>query len=494
MKDSGRQIKGRRSSSVHSITHIELNQNVVAVRHPPPGVPLESRGSSTLKEIQARRVIGLTPLQDAPIYSGPFAFSPPELASPLDLKDLVTLEAMGGIESLSRGLGTHPIHGLLTGAPDHGHDHSSEGRPNAGIVPSRRHSPHSKIKQTSIEPKRLLVETCPPTSITYHHVCDGCNPYYAMLQERKQVFGANILLQHANKSWLSSMCCRLLYKALIHLSIPMVTSLALIPFHDSGMPRPSRVLPVDWVGGIVIMISILTAVVSFLNDWQKNRLGALNIRVVRDGVEHIIDANEVVVGDVALLEPGKVISCDGIFLSDANVKCDESATTGQIDAVKKATFPQCMARKQSPSQRVVGGEFHGSAAGDAGVDRTDCFIVGGSKVLEGDGDYVVVAVGMRSLNGQIMATHGAPSHVLSGKPFMRLLTRFRQPEVLPSIGSGTRHNLSIRLDYDDLATSSNLRGDPARSSSYIDMDLACLPEHHTPSFVFLVFHPSCTLT
>ncbi len=38
----------------------------------------------------------------------------------------------------------------------------------------------------------------------------------------------------------------------------------------------------------------------------------------------------------------------------------------------------------------------------ADLAHTDCFIVSGSKVLEGVGKYVVVAVGTKSFNGRIM--------------------------------------------------------------------------------------------
>lgn len=183
-----------------------------------------------------------------------------------------------------------------------------------------------------------------------------------------------------------------------------------------------------------------------------------------------------------LLEPGKVIPCDGVFLSGANVKCDESATTDEVDVVKKATFPQCMAQKQSPLQHVADGEVYRS---DAGADRIDCFIVSGSRVLEGVGRYVVVAVGMKSLNIRMMVTHRAPAHVLSNQLFKRFFTLLRQPEVLPSIGSVTEQNSLIGLDFDNLATTPNLRGDPPRSSSFIDMDLARRPGDHTPTFVFI---------
>lgn len=91
---------------------------------------------------------------------------------------------------------------------------------------------------------------------------------------------------------------------------------------------------------------------------------------------------DIVVGDVALLEPGEIIPCDGIFLTGHNVKCDESGATGESDTIKKASYEECL-RLQTGA-------------------HTDCFIISGSKVLEGVGSYIVIAVGPRSFNGRIM--------------------------------------------------------------------------------------------
>jgi hypothetical protein len=44
----------------------------------------------------------------------PFAFKPLQLASLVDPKSLETLESMGGVDALLRGLGTRPTHGLST--------------------------------------------------------------------------------------------------------------------------------------------------------------------------------------------------------------------------------------------------------------------------------------------------------------------------------------------------------------------------------------------
>lgn len=83
------------------------------------------------------------------------------------------------------------------------------------------------------------------------------------------------------------------------------------------------------------------------------------------------------------MEPGEIIPCDGVFLSGHNVKCDESGATGESDAIKKVSYEEWS-------------EMGSDSA------HTDCFMVSGSKVLEGVGRYVVIAVGTKSFNGRIM--------------------------------------------------------------------------------------------
>jgi Ca2+-transporting ATPase len=196
------------------------------------------------------------------------------------------------------------------------------------------------------------------------------------------------------------------------LSIAAVVSLALGLFQDFGTPQPAGEPPVDWVEGVAIMIAVLiVVVVGSINDWQKERqFMTLNekkeergVKVIRNGIERLIDVKEVVVGDVALLEPGEIVPCDGIFLSGHSVRCDESAATGESDAIKKASYVDCLALKQALSGvRSEGGALGGEHVGEHLSTHTDCFVVSGSKVLEGIGSYLVVAVGTKSFNGRIM--------------------------------------------------------------------------------------------
>ena len=177
----------------------------------------------------------------------------------------------------------------------------------------------------------------------------------------------------------------------------------------------------DWVEGVAIIAAILIVVgAGSLNDWQKERqIRVLNekkeerlVKVIRDGAERQIDVHDVVVGDVALLEPGEVIPCDGIFLSGHNVLCDESNATGESDAIKKLSYEECIALRDKrlmdpdpdglPSDdSVIVSQRKISPSGLELLGHTDCFIVSGSEVLEGVGSYVVISVGTKSFHGRI---------------------------------------------------------------------------------------------
>lgn len=100
-------------------------------------------------------------------------------------------------------------------------------------------------------------------------------------------------------------------------------------------------------------------------------------------------AQEVVVGDIALIETGEVIPCDGIFLSGHNVICDESNVTGETDPITKVSYPKLQ-------------ELLSDNNNLERLRTTDCFMISGARVIDGVGKYLVITVGRRTLNGRIM--------------------------------------------------------------------------------------------
>ena len=65
------------------------------------------------------------------------------------------------------------------------------------------------------------------------------------------------------------------------------------------------------------------------------QLSAPVAKVLRDGKVVLIPAREITVGDEVYLEAGDCIPADGRILSNASLKVDESALTGESLAVEK---------------------------------------------------------------------------------------------------------------------------------------------------------------
>jgi len=145
--------------------------------------------------------------------------------------------------------------------------------------------------------------------------------------------------------------------------------------------------------------------VGSLNDWHKERQFRILddkkeercVKVIRSGIERVIDVKELLVGDIALLEPGEIVPCDGVIISGHSVKCDESGATGESDAIKKVDYDKCLKLREQAKRKGAGA--HKSNVSNV---HADCFVVSGSKVLDGHGKYVVIAVGQRSFNGRVM--------------------------------------------------------------------------------------------
>ena len=166
---------------------------------------------------------------------------------------------------------------------------------------------------------------------------------------------------------------------------------------NADCPEGCEVPSLEWVEGVAIVVAIVIIVlVGSLTDFQKERqFQKLNaqredrtVKVIRDGNEQQINTKDLVVGDIALLEPGEILPVDGVFLSGHNIRCDESGATGESDAIKKVSFDECVAERDNLE---LGGKR-----------KLDCFMVSGAKVLEGVGSYVVISSGTNTFNGRIM--------------------------------------------------------------------------------------------
>ena len=92
----------------------------------------------------------------------------------------------------------------------------------------------------------------------------------------------------------------------------------------------------------ILIVLVLNAAVGFATEWQAGRaLDALRrqsrtlTRVRRDGFESTVDAEELVPGDVVILNAGDRIPADARLLQAVRLEAEESALTGESTTVEK---------------------------------------------------------------------------------------------------------------------------------------------------------------
>ena len=145
----------------------------------------------------------------------------------------------------------------------------------------------------------------------------------------------------------------------------------------------------EWSTGVLlILITVLNAVVGLRQEGKAqsamNALKAMvkaTARVRRDGSEAEIPAEEVVVGDVVVLEAGDDVPADGRIIEASSLQIDEAALTGESVPVSKGA-------------EVPDGDDLGPA------DQTDMAFMH-TPVTHGSGLMIVTATGGDTQVGKI---------------------------------------------------------------------------------------------
>lgn len=96
----------------------------------------------------------------------------------------------------------------------------------------------------------------------------------------------------------------------------------------------------------ILAVLVINAIVGFATEWQAGRaLDALRqqartiTRVRREGSEKTIDAEELVPGDIVVLNAGDRVPADARLIEAARLQVEESALTGESTTVEKTIEP-----------------------------------------------------------------------------------------------------------------------------------------------------------
>ncbi|MBR9977251.1 MAG: cation-transporting P-type ATPase [Bacteroidetes bacterium] len=144
----------------------------------------------------------------------------------------------------------------------------------------------------------------------------------------------------------------------------------------------------DWIEGLaIIAVIILTVVIGFVTEIKALRsmealrkLSSVNVNVRRNGKVREVDAEDLVPGDIVVLEGGDVVSADLRLIEANKLSADESALTGESVPVGKHT-------DSLDEQTEL-------------ADRNN-MLFSGTAVTTGSGAGIVVATGMDTELGTI---------------------------------------------------------------------------------------------
>jgi len=144
----------------------------------------------------------------------------------------------------------------------------------------------------------------------------------------------------------------------------------------------------------VIIIMAVVVINSMLGVVQENKaekaiaalqeIAAATSKVIRDGRQETVRSEELVPGDVIILEAGDSVPADGRILECASMKIEEAALTGESVPVTKA------------EEELVAAEGKDITLGDR---RNMVYM--GSTVVYGRGKAVITGTGMQTEMGRI---------------------------------------------------------------------------------------------
>ena len=144
----------------------------------------------------------------------------------------------------------------------------------------------------------------------------------------------------------------------------------------------------DYADSITIgVIVALNAVVGFIQEYRSEKaieamrkMTAPKAGVLRDGREAVIQAEEIVPGDILLLETGDRVAADARLLEVVDLSTDEAVLTGESTPVEKKTGP---------------------ISGNTPVSDRNNMLFMATHIIYGRGKAVVTSTGMATEFGKI---------------------------------------------------------------------------------------------
>ena len=209
----------------------------------------------------------------------------------------------------------------------------------------------------------------------------------AEVTSRQEKFGKNKLAEGKKES--------LIHRFLKQLAEPMTIILLVAAAVAAGMEVYNGLeaghweFPFDVV--IILSVVLINAILGVFQESKAEKaiealqeIAAATSKVIRDGKQMTVRSEDLVVGDIIVLEAGDAVPADARIIECASMKIEEAALTGESVPVDKK------------EEALKAGE-----SGDVPLGDRKNMVFMGSTVVYGRGKAVVTAIGMDTEMGKI---------------------------------------------------------------------------------------------
>ena len=143
---------------------------------------------------------------------------------------------------------------------------------------------------------------------------------------------------------------------------------------------------------VILVVVIINTIMSLVQESKSEaamealmEMTAATCKVIRDGVITVVKSEDVVLGDVVVLEAGDAVPADCRILESHSIKCEEAALTGE----------------SVPVSKIIDVLYCKDNSGEVALGDRKNMLYSGSTVVYGRGKAVVTGVGMDTEMGKI---------------------------------------------------------------------------------------------
>jgi len=211
---------------------------------------------------------------------------------------------------------------------------------------------------------------------------------------REEYYGSNKIFRKPPPSFWDFVIEALSDKMIIILIFCSIFEIGISLFYIFGQDQTDNI---DWIDGTSIIIAVFVVVsVGSITNYKKEmkfqdlnniQQGTTKYNVIRNGIPQLIISDDILVGDLIKINYGEILPADMLLVEGNGIKIDESALTGESNAVKKKAYEQCLDELET-------GEKNPSSM----------ILLSGTNVIEGTGKCIAIAIGEHSQKGIIRGT------------------------------------------------------------------------------------------